>query len=891
MKKALLAVILLYFILLAGANALSPDDFDFLLEREQFQLIEKYMDEFSLLKDSPDIEDRKLLLEYAQRTGNLEQANQLHFSIAKDFGSLEDALQWLILKDMTDDSPEILQSKMDILLESFHNTADSLTFAFYITADEHSDITELISTVDEYNDIIEAMAKSSLDELSVANSSYEAFELIEDFKATFPHSRWMQAVFYFEAFHALRLLDYDHFLQIIQDQGKDSAAHAFIASIYLLSPGFREDYQDGKQSKAMIEKAIKLIKHAQDSDETTVLYDHYSAEEWQNKLKLQMAKAEYYLLLDKAGLYGSEDDISNIFRRVSCMQKKTLKKLDEIEFANNDRGEQAELAFWKGKYHSLFRPRNMQKRAIKHYGEALIKGAPRKKYDDDAHDAITAILARLRIKKQPIEYLRKVFGYTGITFEDTRSMEGKRYTRIALADYDNDGLIDILFNGKHIYHNDGSFNFSAHPDTNLTTLNSSGGIWGDFNKDGLLDFVSISHSPEAPGNTLMKQMPDGSFVSVNAKAGDIDDGMPSEGLALIDIDGDGFPSLYIANYEKWQQQSGFPDMFWHNNKGTFTNKSEELGFWNAPYTTEPGLAGRGVATADFDNDGKQEILVTNYRLNRNFLFKQSDHCFFDLAALYGVAGNFTDGYYGHSIGADWGDFDNDGDLDLIIANLAHPRFIDFSDKTMLLRNDGMQERKIGEDIVYYWLFTDVTKESGITYDELHAEPLFFDADNDGYLDIYITSVYENDRSYLYRNNGDGTFTDITYLSGSRVYNGWSCAAGDLNRDGLIDLVIGSGNGTKILANTTNTKNQALYLKPVHHNDEITITSVDSPDESIANSPAFGTRILVHLKDKDRTYTLTRELSSAKGTTTQNAPELHFGLGKSELIGFEIWQKD
>ena len=891
MKKLILFTILLSIALLANATAISADDFNFLLQREQFQLIEKYMDEFLSLKESNSLEERHLLLEYAQRVGDLELANQLHYSIAKDFGSLEDALQWLILKNVADEAEETLQNMTDLLLNSFHSATDSLTFAFYLEADRDSDITQLIDAVDEYNDIIEAMAKSSLDELSVANSSYEAFELIDNFKATFPHSRWMQAIFYFEAFHALRLMDYEHFLQIVRDHSNDSAAHAFIASLFLLSPSFREDYENGKHSKAMIEKAITLINHAKTSDEAMVLYDYYSAQEWQNKLKLQEAKAEYYLLLDKAGLYGSEDEVSGIFKRVSCAQKKALKQLNEIEFANNDGGEQAELAFWKGRYHSLFKPRKNQLRAVKHYGEALIKGAPRKKYDDDAHDAISKILAGLKIEKQPIEYLRKVFGYTGITFEDTRSMEGKNFTRAALADYDNDGMIDILFNGKYIYHNDGSFNFSALPDSNLTKLNSSGGIWGDFNKDGLLDFVSISHSSEPPGDALMKQMPDHTFVNVNAKAGDIDDGMPGEGVAFIDIEGKGFPSLYIANYEKWQQRSGYPDMFWHNDKGTFTNKSEELGFWNAAYATEPGLAGRGVAPADFDNDGKQEILVTNYRLNRNFLFKESDSGFVDLAALYGIAGNFSDGYYGHSIGADWGDFDNDGDLDLIIANLAHPRFIDFSDKTMLLRNDGLQERKIGEDTVFYWLFTDVTEESGITYDELHAEPLFFDADNDGFLDIYITSVYENDRSYLYHNNGDGTFTDITYLSGSRVYNGWSCAAGDLNRDGLIDLVIGSGNGTKILANTTDTDNHSLYLKPVYHEDEILITSVDSPDESIANSPAFGTRVLVHLQNKDKSYTLMRELSSAKGTSTQNAPELHFGLGKSRIIGFEIWKND
>ncbi len=319
--------------------------------------------------------------------------------------------------------------------------------------------------------------------------------------------------------------------------------------------------------------------------------------------------------------------------------------------------------------------------------------------------------------------------------------------------------------------------------------------------------------------------------------------------------------------------------------GYFSNKSTDSGILFPYYTTSPAQAGRGVAPADFDNDGIQEILVTNYRLNRNFCWKQVDTLFVDVAPLYGLRGNDKQGYFGHSIGADWSDIDNDGDLDLFIANLAHPRFLDISDTSMLLRNDGLQYRVIEGDSIYFWQFTDITKSAGISYDELHSDPLFIDADNDGYPDLFITSIYENDRSYFYRNNGDGTFTDITWLAGARVYNGWGNAAGDLDRDGLLDIVVGSGSGTRVLHNRTKTKNKSVMIKPVWADDEIVLSSNPSEFGKLPQSPAFGTRVVLSYREGGKVKELIRELSSAKGTASQNASELHFGIGRGKLIGY------
>ncbi|MDP2174072.1 MAG: CRTAC1 family protein, partial [Candidatus Cloacimonadaceae bacterium] len=584
-------------------------------------------------------------------------------------------------------------------------------------------------------------------------------------------------------------------------------------------------------------------------------------------------------------------DLIAILDRPNAQYNDLLRLIDEIAFVQNDTGEIAELHFWKGKVLSLLNKRHLQSIAAKSFARCLISGAPRKRYDESALKALTTIHAKLATQTELHRWIRELMNYNGILFEDitpTTPISGQRFTRIAIGDYDNNGYPDLLFNGNRLYSNESGKGFAdVSESANVANLKSNGGLWADFNLDGHLDFMTISHNTDGMGERLMKNMDGTRFVSVNERAGDIDDLFHTEGAAWIDIDGSGYPSIYTANYETWQQRSGYPDFFWYNDKGYFSDLSDARGMRLPAYADKPGLAGRGVAPADFDNDGKQEILVTNYRLNRNICWKQADSLFVDIAPLYGLAGTNKNGYYGHSIGADWGDFDNDGDLDLFVANLAHPRYIDISDVSMLLRNDGLSYHVVETDTIYYWKFTDITREAGITFDELHSDPLWFDADNDGFLDLFITSVYENDRSYLYRNNKDGTFTDITWLANARVYNGWGNASADLDRDGLPDLVVGSGNGTKILINRTQTRNRAVYVKPVWKSGAVLLPQDPGQFHQFPNSPAYGTRVKVILRHPSgKIYSLVRELSSAKGTTSQNAQELHFGIGRSSLVSIK-----
>jgi len=351
--------------------------------------------------------------------------------------------------------------------------------------------------------------------------------------------------------------------------------------------------------------------------------------------------------------------------------------------------------------------------------------------------------------------LTDVTNQTGITFVHTDGSFGKRYMMenvtagIALFDYDRDGDIDIYFlNGgimkgnpskekptNALYRNDGDWKF-----TDVTAEASVGDTGhglgvavGDYDNDGDLDIYVNNHGP----NVLYRNNGDGTFSDVTEQAGVSNGGRMGAGTCFLDADGDGDLDLYVSNYVVFDYEA-------HVIK---TKKGY-------PYYTGP----------------------PNYPTTTDVMYRNNgDGTFKDVTAESGIAGAS-----GAGMGMVCADYDNDGDTDIFVANDMGANF--------LYQNDGKGK------------FEDVGLISGFAYD-LHGEeygsmgPDCGDYDNDGLLDIYLTS-YQRQLATLYRNLGDGFFEDVTRTTGAGAgtfqHVTWGNGFVDFDNDGDRDIFIAAG---------------------------------------------------------------------------------------------------
>ena len=269
------------------------------------------------------------------------------------------------------------------------------------------------------------------------------------------------------------------------------------------------------------------------------------------------------------------------------------------------------------------------------------------------------------------------------------------------------------------------------------------------------------------------------------------------GVAIFDYDNDGLMDLYFVNGARLPDMDKSDPRYWNrlyrnSGDGTFTDVTEKAGVRGAGF-------GMGVAAADYDNDGWVDLFITG--VNRNQLFRNNgDGTFTDVTEKAGVAGIHSKLGKTWSISAGWFDYDNDGRLDLFVAN-----YVNWSLETEPLCKT--------RDIVAYCspnsytgqpnmlfhnngdgTFTDVSEASGIgKHVGKGMGVVFADYDGDGFTDVFVSN--DTYRNFLFHNNGNGTFREVGTVSGVAYNENGRSIAGmgadfrDLDNDGRPDIFV------------------------------------------------------------------------------------------------------
>jgi hypothetical protein len=419
---------------------------------------------------------------------------------------------------------------------------------------------------------------------------------------------------------------------------------------------------------------------------------------------------------------------------------------------------------------------------------------------------------------------------SGITFSHVWSPDKKYILEsmsggVALFDFDKDGLLDVYFVNSLTVAMAGnprsarSELWRNRGDGTFIDVTDKAGVgypgWGmgvvvaDFDNDGRDDLYVTCYGP----NRLYRNNGDGTFSDVTEKAG-VGDSRWSTGAAFADYDGDGWLDLFVANYAnvrlealpefgkgKFCEFRGIPvqcgprglegagDSLYHNKgDGTFEDVSTKAG------VSDPGgRFGMGVAWSDFDRDGRPDLVVAN-DAGPNFLYKNNGNgTFVDVALQAGTALS-EDGKEQGSMGVAIGDYDHSGGWSILVTN--------FSDEyNALYRHDkGFQFTDVS--------FASLTAKASIPLVGWGAH--FLDYDNDGWLDLLVVNghVYPQveragfgaryaQRKLLYRNNQNGTFTEITSAAGPALGEpavSRGSATGDLDQDGDLDVIVNNLDG-------------------------------------------------------------------------------------------------
>ena len=478
----------------------------------------------------------------------------------------------------------------------------------------------------------------------------------------------------------------------------------------------------------------------------------------------------------------------------------------------------------------------------------------------------------------------------GISFKHENGASSEKYMPETMAagaiifDFDADGLQDLFFiNGgsfvnprvamasRHrLYRNTGSGKFADMTESSGIGMSGfgMGACSADYNNDGLVDLYVTAFD----SNRLYRNSGKGAFVDVTQTARTAA-GLWSTSCAFADIDNDGDVDLYVTRYVDFARDNnkycrllenvraychpneyrGVPDLLFRNNgDGTFTDVSRDAGI------TKIGN-GLGVVFGDYDEDGWIDIYVANDS-TPNFLYRNKGKGVFEEVGFWSGVAVGHDGKPLAGMGTDMGDMNGDGLLDILVTNL-----------------DGQTHslyKNIGKG-----LFADVTFPSGVgeaTLPFVGFGTAFVVYDNDSDLDLAIANgdVIDNvqrlrdSTSYeqlnlLLQNDGTGRFKSVGASSGPGFAikkASRALATGDLDNDGDLDILVSNvGDSPDLLQNEGGNRANSILVR---------IVGVNS------NRDGIGARVKFFLGEK----TLMRHVKAGSSYLSQNDLRVHFGLG-------------
>lgn len=415
----------------------------------------------------------------------------------------------------------------------------------------------------------------------------------------------------------------------------------------------------------------------------------------------------------------------------------------------------------------------------------------------------------------------------------------------AWADYDGDGDLDLFvgFRGQtsRLYRNDRGTFVDVAPQVGLADANEVRvASWGDYDDDGDPDlFIGYARTTTVP-NRLYRNEGGTRFVDVGREMG-IDVAATSRQASFLDYDNDGDTDLFVAFRDR-------ANMLHRNDGGKYVEVGAEVGIADPRKTV-------GVAWFDMDADGDLDAFVANQDGDVNGLFRNDGSKFTDVAKQLAMDGAGRPRVYG-GVGPSVVDFDNDGDLDLYVAN--------YGPNTMY-RNDGGS-------------FTEVAADLGIAGDYHATTAVWGDYDNDGRADVYVASYLANmmqARDYLYRNRG-ASFDDVTpsNLLKNDATHGvqWM----DYDADGDLDLAL-ADNGT--MGKHMLFRNR---LPPSLRQRGLNVLVLDAR----GRYTRAGSEVRAY-KAGTRTLIGTRLVDTGSGYCSQNLAPVHFGLPAAEPIDLEV----